>query len=348
MRREKKISWKDLKVGFMIIGVLVLIAIGIILIGKEVPLLSKKYKIVTYLDDVSGLKVASLVMLAGVEVGLIDSVHFKPEARKVAVSMKISTKYQPWIRSDSVAYVKTMGALGDKYIDITIGSSKAEILQDGDEIKGRSGLDIDHLIADASDTIGNINSLTSSLSTIASELKNGKGTVGKLITKDDLHRELISLITKVSNGKGTLAQLINDKDVYNNIKSASADLSILTKDIKEGKSGIGKLIKNDQFATNVINSSEKIADIIQDIHQGKGTIGKLFTDENLYRNVSEFAEAITPVAEDISKGRGTLGKLAQDKTLYENTNRLIQEARLLLTDIRENPKKYLHIKLSLF
>lgn len=346
--RRGKISWKDLKVGLMIIIVLFILAIGIILIGKEVPLFSKKYKIITYLNDVSGLKVASLVMLAGVEVGLIDSVDFKPEAKKVAITMKISKKYQPWIRTDSIAYVKTMGALGDKYIDITIGSSKAEMLNDGDEIIGRGGLDMDQLIADATDTIGNINSLTSSLNTITSDIKNGKGTVGKLITKDDLHKELLALINKVSNGKGTISQLLNDKEVYENIKSASSNFSLIADDINKGKGGIGKLIKNDEFANNLINSSQKISDIITDLHEGKGTVGKLFTDESLYKNVSDFAEAITPVAEDISKGRGTLGKLAQDKTLYENANRLIQEARLLLTDIRENPKKYLHIKLSLF
>jgi len=71
-------------------------------------------------------------------------------------------------------------------------------------------------------------------------------------------------------------------------------------------------------------------------------------DETLYKNISELTEAFVPIAEDVSKGRGTLGKLAKDKSLYDNTNKLIQEARLLLIDIRENPKKYLHIKVSLF
>jgi phospholipid/cholesterol/gamma-HCH transport system substrate-binding protein len=344
MRRERTLSWKDLQVGIMIFFALVIFAFAIVLVGKEVPLFSRKYVLITYLENVSGIKPASQVMLAGVEVGLVDKVYFKHELRRVAVEMKISKKYQQWIRTDSVAYVKTMGALGDKYIDVSIGSPQLAFLKNRDEIQGKTGMEIEKLIDKATETITNIDSVTASLNTVATDLKNGKGTIGKLVIDDSLHKELLGLMTKLNSGPGTVASLINEKDVYNNIKAATEGFAA----IAQGKKGIGKVLNDDKFASNLSDTSNKIQALVTDVQQGKGTVGKLMTDEKLYKDIADVAEAFVPLAEDISKGRGTLGKLAQDQALYDNTNKLIQEARLLLTDIRENPKKYLHIKLSLF
>ncbi len=348
MRRERKITWKDLKVGIMLLAAIVILATIILLIGKEVPFFSKRYKLVTYLDNISGLKVASLVMLAGVEVGSVNEVYFKEDMKKVAVVVSISKNYQSWIRSDSVAHVKTMGALGDKYIDITIGSHQMPVLQDGDHINGTTGAEIDVLIDQATEAITNINSVASSLDVIASDIKTGKGTVGQLISNDTLHKDVINLINKISSGQGSVSKLINDKQLYEDLKSSIGVISSVTQQMKEGKKGIGRIIVNDEFSNNIINSSDKIANIIDNVHQGKGTIGKIIQDDTLYKNIADLTEAFVPIAEDVTKGRGTLGKLAKDKSLYDNTNKLIQEARLLLLDIRENPKKYIQIKLSLF
>ncbi|OGF62363.1 MAG: hypothetical protein A2Y62_17085 [Candidatus Fischerbacteria bacterium RBG_13_37_8] len=348
MRKDKKLSWKDIKVGIMLFLAIFLLAATILLIGKEVPLFSRKYTLITYLTNVNGIKTASLVMLAGVEVGLVDDVYFRHDLKKVAVTMKISDKYKPWIRTDSVANVKTMGALGDKYIDITIGSPGLEEIEDNGLIKGSTGAEIDELITQATDAITNINTAASSLDVIAADIRDGKGTIGQLIINDKLHKELLSLASKINDGNGSIAKLVNDQNIYEDIKNVSSTFSDIATNLKEGNKGIGRLIVDDTFSKNLTESSNEIAALIKNLHEGKGTLGKIMTDEKLYNNIATLTQAFVPVAEDIAKGRGTIGKLAQDKTLYENSNRFIQEARLLLTDIRENPKKYLHIKLSLF
>jgi phospholipid/cholesterol/gamma-HCH transport system substrate-binding protein len=348
MRRDKKLTWKDLKVGMMLFAALIILAIIIIMLGKEVPLLSKKYRITTYLDNVSGLKEASLVMLAGVEVGYVEKVYFKEDMKKVAVVLRISKNYQDWIRSDSVAYVKTMGALGDKYIDVSIGSPQNDIIHDGGFIKGYGGPELDTLISQATEAITSINSVASSLNVITTDIKTGKGTVGQLISNDKIHSEIVELLEKLTSGEGSVAKIINDKKLYDDLKKSVSDISMVSQQLKDGNKGIGKIISGNEFSNNLVNSSNKIASLIDNVHQGKGTLGKLMQDETLYKNISELTEAFVPIAEDVSKGRGTLGKLAKDKSLYDNTNKLIQEARLLLIDIRENPKKYLHIKVSLF
>ncbi len=43
-----------------------------------------------------------------------------------------------------------------------------------------------------------------------------------------------------------------------------------------------------------------------------------------------------------------MGKLFKDETLYNNANEMLVETRGLLKAVREDPKKYLSIKLHIF
>ena len=50
----------------------------------------------------------------------------------------------------------------------------------------------------------------------------------------------------------------------------------------------------------------------------------------------------------LEAGEGTAGKLFKDDALYNNSNEMLVETRNLIKAIRENPKKYLSIKLHVF
>ena len=50
----------------------------------------------------------------------------------------------------------------------------------------------------------------------------------------------------------------------------------------------------------------------------------------------------------LNQGEGTAGQLLKDKQLYENMNGVVADARLLIADIRKDPKRYLNVKVSLF
>ncbi|MGB2605793.1 MAG: MCE family protein, partial [Candidatus Sulfotelmatobacter sp.] len=50
----------------------------------------------------------------------------------------------------------------------------------------------------------------------------------------------------------------------------------------------------------------------------------------------------------LEAGQGTAGKLLKDETLYNNLNKVTVSLQDFLKAFRENPKKYLSIKLHIF
>src|SRR5260370_14052468 len=98
------------------------------------------------------------------------------------------------IKNDSVAYIKTEGLLGDKYMEISFGSPEASKLKNGDTIASAPPLDISDLIAKTS-TI----------------LDSTKGAVDNIEGAAD---NMKSISAKVNEGKGTMGALVNDKTIY--------------------------------------------------------------------------------------------------------------------------------------
>jgi phospholipid/cholesterol/gamma-HCH transport system substrate-binding protein len=88
--------------------------------------------------------------------------------------------------------------------------------------------------------------------------------------------------------------------------------------------------------------------MIDDIRAGKGTLGKLATDDTLYTKMRETTENVANATAKLNDNTTTVGKLFSDPKLYDSVTGLTGDMRLLIGDFRQNPKKFLRIKLSVF
>jgi phospholipid/cholesterol/gamma-HCH transport system substrate-binding protein len=96
-------------------------------------------------QSVSGLKTGATVEIAGVQVGLVDSISLNLKEQVAVVRMKILKNVV--LTDDVIASVKTAGLIGDKFIKLTPGGSE-EVLKPGDTItETESVLDIEELIS---------------------------------------------------------------------------------------------------------------------------------------------------------------------------------------------------------
>ena len=123
-----KRSVVDLCVGvFVLIGVLALGWLSVKL-GRVELLGSQRYVLTADFPSVGGLKVGSSVEIAGVEIGLVDSITLdKDYQARVRMTIRPDIKLQ----DDSIASIKTKGLIGERYIRINPGGSDRMIPPNG-------------------------------------------------------------------------------------------------------------------------------------------------------------------------------------------------------------------------
>jgi phospholipid/cholesterol/gamma-HCH transport system substrate-binding protein len=102
-----------------------------------------RYEVSAVFSTVSGLKTKAQVMMAGVNIGEVNKVQLKDDRAEIIMSIDKTVK----IEEDSIASIKTMGIIGEKYVTITPGSSDIYIKNGGVIRETEPPLDIESLIS---------------------------------------------------------------------------------------------------------------------------------------------------------------------------------------------------------
>jgi phospholipid/cholesterol/gamma-HCH transport system substrate-binding protein len=125
-------------------------------------------------------------------------------------------------------------------------------------------------------------------------------------------------------------------------------VNVILTDVRAQKGTIGKLIYDPSLYDQAKQAMTNGNAMIGDIRAGKGTLGKLATDDSLFTELKKSSENISNATAKLNDNTTTAGKLFSDPKLYDNLTGMTGDMRLLLGEFRQNPKKFLHIKLSVF
>lgn len=348
MPTKKALAWSELKVGILIIiSLTILVAIVVLVLGVESPFASR-YTLYTYLPNIGGLRQDSPVMLEGVTVGTIKSYEFAELEKGVRITMRIQEKYQERIRTDSIAHLTSLGLLGDKYIEISQGTRDGRPLKEYETITGAPPLDFDEMVARANHTFDDLGQTVNNIKDITLSMKEGKGTLGRLLKDEAVFTNLNEFLRKSQQGNGTLAKLINDDKVYKDLSAAMANVRTATENLRTGEGTAGKILNDKELGKKLESTINKLETVMARVESGEGTLGKLSKDPALYNNLNGVMANIKPLSDRVAKGEGTVGKLFYDQKLYDSTNDTMKEIQLLIRDIRQDPKRYLRFKFSIF
>lgn len=361
MASRKQLTWTELRVGiFVLVGLFVLGA-GIFYVTAP-GILGPKYRLKTYLPEVAGLSNGAPVRVDGVEVGNVESIRLVPRTpgkapvknKNIEVMMRVDIKYQDDILTDSAASLVTEGLLGNRYVNITRGFTGAR-LKEEEEIPGAEEKAMKEVVERSAEVLGNLNALSDEVRELLQGVKEGKGSLGKMLTDEEAYNHLNNILAKgdvmVSNvqaGQGTLGKLVTSDEMYTKVNSGLDNANVIMADVRAQKGTIGKLMYDptlyDQAKTAINNGNA----MIEDVRAGKGTLGKLATDDALYTKLRETSTNLATATAKLNDNATTAGKMFSDPKLYDNLTNLTGDMRLLIGDFRQNPKKFMHIKLSLF
>lgn len=357
MPSQKQLKWSQLKVGITVIAASVTLGVLLFLMSGTSGLFTSRITVRSYFDNAEGLRIGAPVRLAGVDVGnvtLISIVRDRP-LTPVEVTMKVSTKFDYAMRRDSVTSLETAGVLGETYLDIDSSQAIGGPVHDGDVLPTQVHPDFNQVVRASQSTLQNLDALLKRADRILAFAESGKGSLGKLIYDPTLYNrfsltvaDFQKIIEQIQSGQGSLGALINRNDAYDKFLSTLDKMNAVIDDMQQGKGTAGKFLKDPSLYNNANETIANLKRVTDDINSGKGTLGKLTKDEELAKKLDTTLTKLSQLTSELEAGQGSAGKLIKDEALYNHTDDVMKETRDLIKAIRQDPKKYLTIKLHVF
>ena len=293
---------KEIKAAFFVLSTILLFIFGFNFL-KGSSLLDKQKTIYAVYDEVDGLLVGANVMINGLSIGNVVELDFLPSSTKILVTLKVKDKLN--FSSKSTASIYETGVLGGLAISIDPIFQRQSIVKTGD-------------------------TLNSSVRPGLTELINRQ--------IEPLSRQLQSTITSVDSIFTGASNVLN-RQTQEEIKESINVLTSAIKAINSSSIIIEKTLtdKNSQI-NNTIDNFEKISSNLSEVSGELNSFGL----SNLLSNLEVSVDGISSIVNKLDSDKSTIGKLINEDEVYNNLNSSIESLNLLISDIKENPKKYVH------
>lgn len=192
-RYNQEKFWSDFRVGLITFAGLFFLILGIVFAGGDKGLLFQKTSLVrARLADVGGLKKGSSVTMGGMTVGRVTDITFVngEKGNQIEVVMEVRSDIRNRIRTDSIPSVRTQGMLGDRYIDISMGSEAAAEFSGATPLAGDPATDFDKTLRQANEVLTETEKLLTAVN-------DQRGTAGRLVYDEMLYRTLTDITTEL-------------------------------------------------------------------------------------------------------------------------------------------------------
>lgn len=319
---------------------LLLAGIVVFLIGKERNLFEKAVIYRGAFENVDGLALDSPVRLGGLQAGKVSKISFAPDLgdKRIIVSMEIGSKFRERIRKDSIARVTSRGVLGDKAIDVSLGSPDKPIIEDGEIETGTSG-DLSSIIKASAEIIDNAVNITR-------DLRSGVS----VYTSPEIMKDVVgvvksarSIMEEVESGRGLLHTVVYDKNTSDDfkvlIREASTSAAKLDRAINTVDALLGE-VKTGDGALHALVYDAKISGAVNDLGTAASELSSLITAaktnkegavyqlvygnaQNMLGDLGAAASDIKSLTSKVKSGQGSLGGIINDPTVYEDLKEIL-------------------------
>jgi phospholipid/cholesterol/gamma-HCH transport system substrate-binding protein len=330
------------------IGALVLVGIllffGFVLsIGKRSALFEERYSLWASFISTEGLADGAPVRLAGITVGNVTRIAFgrDPRDRRISVTLTLERRVQDRIREDSVASIGTIGLVGDKVLDITVGSHDRPMLPPGGQLASIDPPDYFRLLQKGDRILDHVTRISASLD----EFLGGGEQTGKRNLGEAL-RSLRTTLVEIEKGEGLIHDLVYGKEGANllaRVDRAAASLERFVQAIENEKGLLHGLIYTPQEETigRVIRIVEQLDGLVRDARQGPGLLHTLVYDrqgtETLAR-LNRTSERLEELVTAIRRGEGLVPSLLFDPArarILDDAQAAAATLRTLTEDLQE-------------
>lgn len=268
---------REIKLGIFVTLTLGVIALYLLFLGKPPFLKREKRYFFCLFDYISGLDIGAPVRLAGMKIGEVEDMKLQ----KDKILVKLRTKYLPKI--DSKVSINSLGLIGEKYVEISLGSKDAPYLNDGDIINGINPVNVEELLFRTERMVKMLYESTLILE--------------KLLKEEDKIKRLISTSLSTLDKVNNLIEE-NRTSIKESIRKINLVVSSAEKLLEENRSSFKITIEKVKSAALKINpilteletTAKELNMLIKATKNGEGILAKMLYDKKLTTAVSSAVE----------------------------------------------------------
>lgn len=283
----------ELKVGMLALFALASVVFMSLKITSNQAGFGKYTAYQTVLDDATGIVEKTPIKVAGINAGRIKRIRLQGNKALVEFEMMDDIKMTPSSRLN----VKSVGFLGDKYLDIDLGEASGQRLEEGSLVPSEVAGGLDSIGKDAGAMIkeikevailikeslkeadgsnrlekitGNIKDLTASLKRV---MEKNEGKVDEIVENIKLMTEQLQYETDRLQKDSLMADLTKIGPILDKTDKAVTDLKDIIADVKDGKGTVGKLLRDDAVVDQVSQTLSSVNRLVNRINNIEADIG---------------------------------------------------------------------------
>ena len=296
---------REVKTAILILGCIIIFIFGFSYL-KGTSLLNKEKTLHTLYDDIEGLVVGANVTISGLNVGKVKEIDFDENYDKIKVTFSLREDLS--FSNQSVAQLYAAGLIGGKSIAVIP-------------------------IYDPQNIIKNYDILPSDVKPGLTELVNQQiaplqDKIEGLLTSAD------SLFAGVSN--------VMNFETQNNLKSALEGLSSTISNINDLSSNMNRIVETNEKALN--KTLNNLGDVSSNLSRLTDSLNQMPLNATV-KNFELTSSKLKSIIYDLQSGEGSAGMILKDEKLYDNLVNSSEALDALLTDLKENPKRYIHFSI---
>jgi phospholipid/cholesterol/gamma-HCH transport system substrate-binding protein len=308
--------------GAFVIGGLLLFGLGLFLIGDRRMLFSKSAEYYTEFAQISGLQAGAKVRVGGMDAGEIDEIRVPQRpGSKFRLKFRVVEKLFPVIRTDSIASIQTDGLLGNKFLQIDIGTTGPA--PPGCTLASREPFEIGDLLAKIR---GTVTAIDMTVGLVKGDVANATQTVAEAAVHVDqiivaaqaplnkftvavsqMSEDTGAIIARIRAGEGTLGKLVTDDAIYNSVSGSVEAAQQAMQNLRETSTDVKELVSRfksgeipadiERTVKNVGESSERIKVLVSAFQPERGG-GEGITGD-LRATLVSAREAMSDLAENL-------------------------------------------------
>jgi len=259
----------------------------------------------TVIRDASGIFPKTPIKVAGISAGRIKTIELANN--NALITFEVLKKVE--IPKDSKLRIKSVGFLGDKYLEIVIGKD-TEILESMGLVLAEEGAGIENLVKDVTEVMADVKVVIGSIKDTLVP-KDREEPMKKIL------RDVEVLVANTKDATKTMKEIFQDNqgkidNLIANLEKFSGDIAKqVDKDEPESAMSDVKRILG-----NVDKMTEDLKNLVADVKAGKGTVGKLLVEDEIADRVEETLSGVQKLVGKVNDIRTELALFTGANTDY--------------------------------